>query len=122
VESVATLACETKQGSLLEELAKKLLGFDTIPKTLATAPVVGANPGTVGTAFDYRLRYDLALYPCADIVAAHSLLLVGRPEPALGQAIHAFLADTDRLAADLAADRCRLSDTELIDQERQPKG
>lgn len=31
-------------------------------------------------------------------------------EPALGQAIQAFLADTDRLAANLGADRCRLSD------------
>jgi len=112
VEFVATLVCETKRGSLLEESAKKLLGFDTIPKTPAVAPVAGANPGTVGTAFDYRLRYDLALYPCTDTVAAHSLLLVGQAEPALAQAIQAFLADTDRLATDLAADRCRLSDSD----------
>jgi len=52
------------------------------------------------------------LYPCTDTVAAHSLLLVGQAEPALAQAIQAFLADTDRLATDLAADRCRLSDSD----------
>lgn len=112
VEFVGTLVCETKRGSLLEEPAKKLLGFDTIPKTLAVAPIAGANPGTVGTAFDYRLRYDLALYRCTDTVAAHSLLLVCGADPALSQAVRAFLADTDRLVADLAADRCRLSDSD----------
>jgi len=113
LEFVATLVCDTKRGSLLEEPAKKLLGFDTIPKTPPVAPLAGANPGTLGTAFDYRLRYDLNLSPCTiPSPPTASCWLVGQAEAALAQAIPAFLANTDRLAADLAADRCRLSDSD----------
>lgn len=110
-ELVGTLVCETKRGSLLEAPAKRLLGFDTLTKALPVPPAPGANPGTVGTAFDYRLRFDLGPVACAETVASHApLLLAQAGQRDLVRLIGSFFERTDALAGRLRAHEVEVGD------------
>jgi len=95
------LVSEGKRNGRYEASAKRVLGLDALPSKRLAAPVAGANPGTVGTAFDYRFRY--ALEPCdprqfvaklgaANVIVAH---------PKARNAIEWFFKNLDQLTDDL---------------------
>jgi putative transposase len=87
--------------NIVDEFTREALSTRT-ERSIDADDVVATLDKIAGErGFPAYVRFDHG----PEFVAAHSLLLVGRPEPALGQAIHAFLADTDRLAADLETDR-----------------
>ncbi len=113
VEAAAATVQEAKRGAPYEREAKSLLGLEALPP-LALAPLPGANGGTVGSAFDYRLRFDLGWYSCTDTVAALGARLVP-------PAVHAgaFLEETDRVTAELAADRNPLDDAAELELTRR---
>jgi hypothetical protein len=71
VRFVGAMADSAQRGSPFEPLQRQVLGLDVMPRQVGVTPVPGANGGTVGTAFDYRLRYHLA--PCLSeaFVARH---------------------------------------------------
>lgn len=115
IESVGMLVCDTKRGSVFESAAKRLLGFDALDKSLVVPPVPGANPSTVGTAFDYRLRYDLHPFVCAETVAyATPRLLTRTGEKALVSLIDTFFRRTDVLVGRLNAHECELTDDDDV--------
>jgi hypothetical protein len=61
IKFVTTIVDSAKRGQQFEKELKTVLGLDARPG-LVVPPVPTANPGTVGAAFDYRVRYELG--PC----------------------------------------------------------
>ena len=110
VEFAAPLVAPGNRQGPLGNALDGLLGLQTIPRSLVIPPVSGANPGTVGAAIDYRLRYHLA--PCAshDFVAHHAKLLLGRRGSGVERQLDWCFANLDEVAASLAPAGKRLGD------------
>lgn len=71
IEFVGTTVSGTKRGDLFSTELKQLLGFDALSRRELVPSVAGANGGTVGAAFDYRLRYHLAQVDVQELIAWH---------------------------------------------------
>ena len=116
LEAIA-LVSDAKRGSSHEQRAKALLESDALPREPSLVPVPRANPSTVGTAFDYRLRYDMSPFSSFNTVAAASLNVLGTGDQTLRSTITDFLEATDTLVVNLGPDQRNLTrgeDRQLI--------
>jgi hypothetical protein len=97
VKFVATAVDGAERGSPFERELKTLLGLDARPE-LVVPPVPGANAGTVGAAFDYRVRYELGPCRSDQFVANLTRLQLPRDLAPLARMMNAFFADLDEFA------------------------
>lgn len=77
VDCLGAVVAGTRRGGPFAAELQRLLAFDTLPRASTVPPVPAADAGTVGTAFDYRLRYRLAPFRSEDTVAMLGAAMLG---------------------------------------------
>lgn len=101
LEWTTPLLSDASGTSAEARVAKKLLGIDKLPG-LVTPNEAGANPGTVGAAYDYWVRYHLAVPDWRKLVAFIGASVVAKGVlPGSAPAIAAFFMNLNRLATRL---------------------
>jgi hypothetical protein len=76
---------QSKRGSLFAKEFCSLLNLDKLPPCCLPTLAPKAHQGTIGTAADYRLRYNFAPYDVHDTVAGHAVRMLGGSLGALGR-------------------------------------
>jgi hypothetical protein len=71
VRFVGAVLAGAERGGPLVNACNQILGFKALEVETAIPPGEDANPRSVGTAFDYRLRYHLGECPTQALVAWH---------------------------------------------------
>lgn len=99
---VGAIAADTIRGTPWAEPCKRLLGLDTLPSKAVVTAVPGADAGMVGTAFDYRLRLQLAPCRSRDFVAWKGAALLNDLEPSTESATSRFFSHLDTLTSRLS--------------------
>jgi len=113
VNFIAGTVSYAKQESVIA--THGLLGLPgPLSKPLLVAPIDGADPGTVGTAFDYRLRYQLASCASKEFLAQRGAAALARRDFGAAALTRSFFDDLDALAL-----RLRPFATTLDDESEQ---
>lgn len=114
VRFVGTMADGARRGEPFAQLPRQVLGLEAMPSKPVVEPVLGANAGTVGTAFDYRMRYHLANADSSTFLARHAIpTLSGRdPGGMVGCQLDWFFANLDELVTRLSPAGRRLDDAD----------
>jgi hypothetical protein len=98
---VGAIVADAGRGAPWAAACKRLLDLDSIPTEVAVAPMPGANPAMVGSAFDYRLRYHLAPCETEDLVAWQGALGLTAMRPQTQPELARFFSNLNRLAESL---------------------
>lgn len=114
LEWATPLLKEAGGNSADARVAKKLLGIDKLP-ALVTPNEAGANPGTVGAAFDYWVRYHLGIPARTDLVAFTGASIVAKAlVPSAAPAIISFFTNLDDLGQRLDLSKPLPEQTQML--------
>jgi hypothetical protein len=110
---VGAIVADTGRGTPWAEPCERLLGLDGLPETMVPT-VPGADPGMVGTAFDYRLRFHFAPCRIRDLVAWQGAALLEGLDPSTETPLARFFSNLAALVSRLSPAGLRLA----ADEER----
>lgn len=99
---VGAIVADATRGAPWAEPCKRLLGLDSLPSATVVPVVPGADAGMVGTAFDYRLRLQLAPCRSREFVAWKGAALLTSLEPSTENAVARFFSHLDILTSRLS--------------------
>ncbi|MHB1685652.1 MAG: hypothetical protein ACYCYO_23050 [Bacilli bacterium] len=114
IRFVASIIANTGRDSPFPNVYKNILGLNTLEVNTVVAPEVGEDARTVGSAFDYRLRYYLA--PCyyRDFVAWKGSEMLIQLDPKWKRQLETFYTNLDNFTTRISPAGCALDDADEV--------